>query len=97
MLKTTAFSLAIVLFGAAATAKAGCNGSHCAAEPSCAATAQAAPADEHSNMPMPSARAPQGTRSFSYQPSTGYSAPRATRSQGWTAVRGAASKASGNY
>jgi hypothetical protein len=49
-------------------------------------------------MNMPAARAPQGTRSFSYQPSTGYAPARGTNRQGWNSgVRGAASKALGNY
>ena len=101
------FALAVVasLF-VASTAQAASHGSCCApaaaccsqAEPSCASGSPAAAADEHSNMNMPSAKAPQSTRSFSYQPSTGYSAPRTMSRPGWNSgVRGAASKALGNY
>ena len=99
MLKSLAFSVMTVLFGATTVAHAGaCNGSCCTtAEPSCCA-APAAPANEHSNMNMPAARAPQGTRSFSYQPSTDNTPARRTSRPGWNSgVRGAASKALGNY
>jgi hypothetical protein len=99
VLKSITFSLMAVLFGATAAAQAAYNGSCCTeAATCCTSGAPAPPADEHSNMNMPTARAPQGTRSFSYQPSTGYAPARGTSRQGWNSgVRGAASKALGNY
>ena len=100
MLKTIACSLLTVLLSTTSFANAGtCNGSNCTlGETSCSA-ATAAPANEHSNMNMPTASAPQGTRSYSYQPSSDYTTPsrRAAR-PGWNSgVRGATSKALGNY
>lgn len=100
MLKSLVFSMMTVLFGATAVAHAGaCNGSYCTqAEPSCMSAAPTASADEHSNMNMPAARAPQTTRSFSYQPSTDYSPARRTSRPGWNSgIRGASAKALGNY
>jgi hypothetical protein len=96
MLKSIALSLVAVLFGATSAAQAACNGSCCTqAEPSCMA---AAPAHEHSNMNMPTTRAPQGTRSFSYEPSTRYAPARGTSRPGWNSgIRGASAKALGNY
>lgn len=97
MLKSLAFSMMTVLFGATAVAYADtCNGPCCTqAAPSCTSAAPTAPAAEHS---MPAARAPQGTRSFSYQPSADY-APgrRASRPSLNSGVRSAASKALGSY
>ena len=94
---TKLFALALVasMFGAsAATAQAGCNGS-CNATTSCA-SAPAAPAAEHAN--MDTAKAPQSTRSFSYQPSRGVYRSPMTRSRGWSSgTRGAGSKVLGNY
>jgi hypothetical protein len=49
-------------------------------------------------MNMPTAKAPQSTRSFSYQPSTRVYRSPMTRSRGWNSgTRGAGSKALGNY
>lgn len=97
MLKSIAFSLMTVLFGATAVAQAACGNSCCTqAAPCCTSGAPTAPADEHSNMPMPTAKASQSTRSFSYQPSNGYRSATPSRSQGFN-VRGATSKALGNY
>lgn len=100
MLKALAFSVMTVLFGATAVAYAGtCNGPCCTqAAPSCMSAAPTAPAAEHADMNMPAARAPQGTRSFSYQPSTDYAPGRRTsRPSLNSGVRGAASKALGSY
>jgi hypothetical protein len=99
MLKSITLSLLTVLFGATAVAQARCGNSCCAqAAPCCSSGAPAAPADEHSNMPMPTAKAPQATRSFSYQPSTGYSPARGMSQQGRkSGVRDATSKSLGNY
>lgn len=97
MLKSLALSMMTVLFGATAVAYADtCNGQCCTqAAPSCMS---AAPTAEHSDMNMPAARAPQGTRSFSYQPSTDYAPGRRTsRPSLNSGVRGAASKALGSY
>ena len=97
MLRTIILSLLTVLFGATAVAHAACGTSCCTqATASCTAGAPAAPADEHSNMQMPMTKASQSTRSYSYQPSNGYRSASPGRSQGLN-VRGAASKALGNY
>ena len=98
MIKLFAVALTASLFGGSA-AQAACGGSCCAqAAPCCTSGAPAAPADEHSNMNMPSAKAPQATRSFSYQPGASYGATRAMNRQGWNSgARGATSKALGNY
>lgn len=100
MSKLFAIALTATVFGAsAATAQAACNGSCCAPAASCCTTAvPAAPTHDHANMSAPTARAPQATRSFSYQPSPVYRAPRSMRSQGLNSgVRGAGSKVLGNY
>lgn len=94
MFKSISVSLLTLLFGATTAAQAACGNSCCTqAAPCCTSGAPAAPADEQASMQMPMTKAPQSTRSFSYQPSNGY---RATPSQGWNG-RGAASKALGNY
>lgn len=99
MLKTLSFAAAAVLFVVTASAQADCNAS-CSpqgcASPS--AGVQPAPAHDHSNTNMPAARAPQTTRSFSYQPSTRYAPARGMSRPGWNGgTRGAASKVLGNY
>ena len=97
MLKSIAFSLMTVVFGATAVAQAACGNSCCTqAAPCCTSGAPAAPAEEHSDMPMPMTKAPQSTRSFSYQASNGYRSAIPGRSHGFN-VRGATSKALGNY
>ena len=97
MLKSIAFSLMTVLFSATAVAQAACGNSCCTqGAPCCTSGAPAAPADEHSNMQMPTAKASQSTRSFSYQPSNGNRPTSSSRSQGFN-IRGATSKAMGNY
>jgi hypothetical protein len=100
MLKTAAFSLLTVLLGTASIAYAGtCNGSHCTvSEPGCCAP-PAAPAHEHAATNVPTAKAPQSTRSYSYQPSRSYSTPtrRAARPGRSSGIRGADAKILGSY
>lgn len=98
MSKLFALTLAASLIGGSAATAQACGGSCCAQAASCSMpAAQAAPAQDHSQMDM--SRAPQTTRrSYSYQPGTIY-APRMMRSQGrsFSGVRGADSKVLGNY
>ncbi len=97
MSKLFAFAIVAAMF-AASTATAQAAGRRCCCAPTaacCASAAPAAAADQHADMNV--AKAPQSTRSFSYQPGTGYGATRAMRSQGWNSgVRDATSKVLGN-
>jgi hypothetical protein len=100
MSKLIAIALTASLFVVStATAQAAGRGSCCTqAAASCTSAAPAAPAHDHANMTAPTAKAPQATRSYSYQPSQTYRAPRSMRSQGWNSgIRGADSKVLGNY
>lgn len=97
MSKLLTLSLMTVLLGtSAAAAEAGCNSS-CAM--ACQPTCAAATPQDMAQMQQTTARAPQATRSFSYQPSpTGtYRAMPRSRGRNSFGPRGATSKLLGNY
>jgi hypothetical protein len=98
MSKLFAFAVVASLFAVStATAQAAGRRSCCApAAACCAAAAPATAAVQHADANV--AKAPQATRSFSYQPSTDFGSARGMSRQGWTAgTRDATAKVLGNY